>query len=676
MIHFLQPVFLYGFFLLSIPVILHFFSFKKYKKVYFSNFLFLEALQQQKKNSSRLKNWLLLLLRLLVMSCIVLAFARPYIPPREQAAISRDHSQVVIYLDNSFSMSNSGSQGSLFEEARKHIYEIVNAYPAGTTFRLLSNDPANDAPFNKEQLLASLGGVKLSPASKPLSQVFKEAEELSDGKNVSLFLISDFQRKNSDFPNIVADTNRETVCLVLKPENTNNLYIKDVRFEQPFHKKNQQERLTVTVVNTSDREFAGIPVTLTINDKKRSISQVDVPAKGESQLEINYLNTEDGFYKGAVEINDFPVTFDNKFYFSYGIRGKIHILYVWQEERNPFFGKLFSDSTVFGFTSVAAEQLSNLAMNNYHLVILDGITKVTSGLESAWEEYLINGGNLFFLPGKGSTEIQNRFLSRLQAPTFGNSDTSTIVARIETQASLFKDVFEQEDKQAVLPQARQFYPLHLTAGSEKLLTDKRDNVLLAARQFGKGNLYVSAFSYAPTNSDMVYHPLFVPQLLNMAGNINSALNNAYFLNAAKEVTVNHKEYSDKLPLLIRNEEKTYEFIPELRKNFSGDLILSNVENIREAGLYEVVQEERTIDVLAWNYDRDESSMEFIDENELSKHLPHAKVENIKTTHFDHNSELIKEIVLQDNNQYLASRFLLLAALLLLLEQWVWRKKLN
>ena len=60
-IHFLYPEFLYGLFALSIPIILHFFSFKKYKKIYFSNFNFLASLQQQKKNSSRLKNLLLLL---------------------------------------------------------------------------------------------------------------------------------------------------------------------------------------------------------------------------------------------------------------------------------------------------------------------------------------------------------------------------------------------------------------------------------------------------------------------------------------------------------------------------------------------------------------------------------------------------------------------------------------
>ena len=52
------------------------------------------------------------------------------------------------------------------------------------------------------------------------------------------------------------------------------------------------------------------------------------------------------------------------------------------------------------------------------------------------------------------------------------------------------------------------------------------------------------------------------------------------------------------------------------------------------------------------------------------------VPDIKTTCFDHNSELVKEIVLQDNNKYLTGWFILIAVSALLLEQLVWRKKLN
>lgn len=165
-IQFLHPIFLYGLFALAIPVILHLFSFRKYKKVYFSNFSFLASLQQQKKNSSKLKNLLLLFLRLLALASIVFAFATPYIQPKKNILPVEKSSKIIIYIDNSFSMSNTGTKGSLLEEAKKHLFDIIAAYPAGTNFALLTDDEAHNRTLTKEQATALLPGIKTSANSK------------------------------------------------------------------------------------------------------------------------------------------------------------------------------------------------------------------------------------------------------------------------------------------------------------------------------------------------------------------------------------------------------------------------------------------------------------------------------------------------------------------------------
>lgn len=675
LIQFLHPLFLYGLLLLAVPILLHLFSLKKYKKVYFSNFNFLAALQQQKKNSSKLKNILLLLLRLLALTCIVIAFAGPFINPGHKKIQNTESPEIVIYTDNSFSMTNSGTRGSLLEEAKKYLFNIVNTYPQGTGFRFLTNDAPNDILLTKEQMPEALGNLQISSNSKTLSQILKESNELTQGQASTLFIVSDFQKKNCDFQNIIADSTQDLIFLSIKPENLNNLYIKDARFKQPFHQKNQTDKISITVANASNREFHNIPLTLTINEKKKSISQIDIPANGEKTVEINYVNSEDGFYKGSAEISDFPVVFDNKFYFSYAINDHAEVLYLWQNQENPYFGKLFSDSTVFSFTSTSINRLGSLNLSRYNLVIADGIANSSSGLESTWEEYLINGGNLFILPDENSIAVQNRFLKKLQAPQFGQPDTNTTIARIETQAAIFREVFEQPEKSTVFPHIRKFYRLS-TGNSEKLLADKQGNTLLSAKVFGKGNLYISAFSFNPENSDIVYHPLFVPLMANMAYRINSALNTSYFLNSGTAITINNLHYNDNQPLQIRKEDGSFEFIPEIRRDYSGDLILTNGNIIRDAGLYEVLQDDKVIDVLAWNDDREESQMTFCTEEELQKNFPHARIENIRTTQTDRNGTLVKEIVLQDTNKYLSPWFLLVAAIALILEQIVWKRKLN
>ena len=54
------PVFLWALFAVTIPIIIHLFNFKKYKKVYFTNVRFLKELQHQSKAKSRLKEILVL----------------------------------------------------------------------------------------------------------------------------------------------------------------------------------------------------------------------------------------------------------------------------------------------------------------------------------------------------------------------------------------------------------------------------------------------------------------------------------------------------------------------------------------------------------------------------------------------------------------------------------------
>lgn len=675
-IHFLHPEFLYGLTVLAIPVILHFFSFKKYKKVYFSNFNFLQSLQQQKKNSSRLKNLLLLLMRLLALGAIVTAFACPYIAPRQAPVADHEKNQVVIYADNSFSMSNAGTHSSLLEEAKKHLFDILNTYPAGTTFFLLTNDNQNLPALSKEETIQAISGLKVTPHARTLSEIFRTARDLSRDKKTTLFLLSDFQTDNCDFQQIAADTLTNPVFLILQPENTNNLYIKDVQFQQVFHQKDQNDRITVTLVNSSDKEVHNVPVSLTINGKKKSVTKTHIPARGEQTLDLNYLNTGNGFYKGTVEIADLPVVFDNKFFFSYHIQDKINILCIEQKDHLPYFEKLFADSASFRFKTLDINQTANLRLNEYNLVILDRIEQYSSGFSSAIENYLKEGGNVFILPGEQlSVNLLNNLLAKLHAPQFGQPDSATVIARLEEQAALFKDVFEKQEANTALPYVKKFYPIHAIPGTEKLLTDKKGNILLAAQRTGQGNLYLSAFNYTPENSDMVYHPIFVPVLVNMSCNMNSNLNTSWFLNSDKPVYIARQGTDTDSRLVVRNEDNTLEFIPEIRKDFSGNLIMVNTADLKEAGLYDVFDNGTQTDVIACNYDRKESRMQFCQEQEIQRHFPRARVESIRSTQFDHNSELVKEMVLQDNNRYLSLWFILLAILAVLLEQWIWKRKL-
>ncbi len=71
---FLNPYLLWGLLAVFIPVIIHLFNFRKFRKVYFTNVRFLEELKQQTQKQSKLRHLLVMIAR---MPCVCL---RPALP--------------------------------------------------------------------------------------------------------------------------------------------------------------------------------------------------------------------------------------------------------------------------------------------------------------------------------------------------------------------------------------------------------------------------------------------------------------------------------------------------------------------------------------------------------------------------------------------------------------------
>ena len=77
---FVYPNLLYALFLLGIPILIHLFQLRKYTPVAFTNVAMLKQIEKQSRKSHSLLQWLLLLVRLLIYTSIIFAFAQPYFP--------------------------------------------------------------------------------------------------------------------------------------------------------------------------------------------------------------------------------------------------------------------------------------------------------------------------------------------------------------------------------------------------------------------------------------------------------------------------------------------------------------------------------------------------------------------------------------------------------------------
>src|SRR5688572_5458722 len=123
---FVNPSFLYALFALAVPVIIHLFNFRKFKRVYFTNVRFLKDVKQETQSKSKLRHLIVLACRILAITLLVLAFAQPFLPVTD-AHIVRGDRAVSVFIDNSFSMDAINKSGRLLDEAKNNAKEIAAA---------------------------------------------------------------------------------------------------------------------------------------------------------------------------------------------------------------------------------------------------------------------------------------------------------------------------------------------------------------------------------------------------------------------------------------------------------------------------------------------------------------------------------------------------------------------
>src|SRR6476619_2519353 len=112
--NFLNPFFLIGGLTLAIPVLIHLVRREKTEIVPFSTLMFLLRVPKRAVRQQKIKNLLLMALRLLLLALLVGSFARPYLTQAtEQSVSSQQNRGIVLLLDNSYSMRYGDSFSKL-----------------------------------------------------------------------------------------------------------------------------------------------------------------------------------------------------------------------------------------------------------------------------------------------------------------------------------------------------------------------------------------------------------------------------------------------------------------------------------------------------------------------------------------------------------------------------------
>lgn len=677
---FLFPAFLFALFTIAIPIIIHFFSFRQYKTVYFSNVSFLKDIKKESQNKSRLKQLLILIARILTIISLVFAFAQPYIPVASDEK-KQPNQLIGIYIDNSFSMNALSENGQLLEVARNKALEIALAHPARTKFMLFTNDlkPKHQHVFNKEQLIQQVAEIQSSPNAIPISMIYNRFSVQNQAINESstdkhLYFISDFQRTVTDIENF-NDKSVFSYFLPLAVNELANLYIDSCWVEVPAHRLKQEEEVFVRIRNSSNQDFQNLPLKLILNDSIKSITNFSVNAQNEIVANLKYTNNSGGLQLGKIEISDFPFTHDNNWYISYFVEPRLKALAVYgnnpdSKEGLDFITALFRDDefVLLDEANIQNVQISRLA--DYNTLFLLGIESFSSGFLSELRNSVENGLTLVIFPDeKMNLNTMNELLTMFNASLAAGIDTTKQkISGIDFDNKFFTDVFRKKEENPVYPEIRG----HLVFGNNTLSQETRllwfqnNDKALSTLSYGQGKVWVFSFPLTRKNESFARDILYVPTIYNIVINSLPAQQMSYTVgkNTFYEIQGN-RNINLNSPIEIENTRTGEQFIPS--KNISNRGIqIGFSEQIINDGHYLVQNRDTLITALAFNYNRKESDLRYFKNDELQDKIEVAQLKNARVVeNADRNfSEIFDEI---QNGKQLWKWFIFMALLFILTE---------
>lgn len=623
--NFLYPTFLLALSALAIPIIVHLFNFRKFKKIYFPNVRFLKEVKEETQSKSRLKHLLILAARILAITCLVLAFAQPYIPVSETQVL-KGIQHIGIYIDNSFSMANLNENGRLLDDARNKAKEIIKAYSPNDKFLLTTNDfeGRHQRLASRDEAIEWIDEIKQSPIHRNLDEIINRQKDILNQYKETLpktYILSDFQQKFVNATSIKTDSTLQVCFVPITALSNNNLYIDSVAFSTPYRQLNQPEELWVRIKNKGNKKAENASLKLFINGEQKAIAAANVEANSSEMIKLGFSISKAGWQQAQLKLTDYPITYDDDLFFSFNVAEKINVLCINGEKESPYINKLFKDDNFFNFTNNSEKQINYAEFPSYSFIILNEINSISSGLVQELQRFIQNGGSVFLIPAKNADLTSyNNFTQLINASTYQPLDTSdNKTIRINASHQLYTNVFEKIPDNIDLPITLSHYPLSYTSKTnyDWLMLLANNRPLLSSHNYQKGKLYLSAVSLDASFGNFARHAMFVPTVYKMA--LYSVSNPAYFYTIGKDEVIELsgiKRQNDNIIKLKEEKSKT-ELIPESRWE-QGNVKMYLYNQIQNAGNFNVYSDNEISAGISFNFDRNESELVFYDKKDLEE----------------------------------------------------------
>lgn len=611
---FKHPEILYFLFLLVIPIIVHLFQLRKFKKEYFTNVKLLKELQIETQKSSKIKKWLLLATRLLLLTALIFAFAQPFFKGKDD---DKKNNELVILLDNSFSMQAKGQKGELLKRA---IQELIEETPETKTFSLLT---ATDVFWDTDIKTIQRDLINLNYSGTPfeIDNLITKVQAKKPNVAIDYIVISDAVNLKSQKTETLAENN----SLYFKnseAQNSNNVSIENVSLSQNL---DQFYEIKVTLKAYGDIENS-IPISILNGEKSIAKTVVNFTKKEEEVL----LTLPKSDFHGFASIQDNALSYDNTFYFSIEKPKKIKVTAIGTPEKNAFLSKIYT-ADEFDFKSYATNEIPYSDLENQQTIILNELDDIPSSLPTNLASFYEKGGNIIVIPSLTMTTDKLNSLSK----ALGNSSFMALVnqekkiTKISFSHPIYQNVFEKKVTNFQYPQAKKSFSINTNGLPILQFEDQSSFLVSSSNQLG--SIYLFSTALNKQNTNFQNSPLIVPTFYNMAQAKGNTGKLSHLIGENELLIIDAITNKDEV-VSIKNETESY--IP-LQQVLNTKIKLTLGDIPQKSGNYFVEKKNENLKNISFNYARTESDLEKVNENIFSNF---DKVEALSTLFNEIESE--------------------------------------
>ncbi len=501
---FKHPEVLYFLFLLVIPILVHLFQLRRFKKEFFTNVKFLKELSIQTRKSSKIKKWLLLATRLLLLASLIFAFAQPFFKAKDS---QNTNNELFVILDNSYSMQAKGQKGELLKRAVQDLLEFA---PKNSNFSLITNNE-NYWNTNINAIEKDLQKINYSAIPFSLETALTKIKSRKTFANKDIVVITDAIGLNK---NHLKDSNKKDKTYFIIPEAEQ---LKNIAIDTVYLAQTLDNFYEISVQFSSKfEEKKAIPVS--VYNQKNLIAKTILNLEKNKEI-INFTIPKANF-NGYVSINDNSLAFDNTLYFSISEPKTINVLSIGLPEKSDFLARIYT-KTEFNYTNSLITTLDYSQLNKQDAIILNELDNIPVALQTNLKSFVAKGGNVVFIPSeKNDVSNLNSFFNHFGGIQFSNlQNQEKKITKINFSNPLFSNVFEKKITNFQHPNTIQSFAIKSNA--PQAISYEDQTAFLTSIQKQMSSVFVFSAPINKTNSNFQNSPLIVPTFYKMAINTNN-----------------------------------------------------------------------------------------------------------------------------------------------------------